>query len=83
MRDVDFAVLVKTLRAKQGLTQEEFARELDVTLGTMSGWENRKHRPVKAQRSRLINLAAQLGLTVPTTTESSNAQSRSPHAGER
>jgi len=32
----------------------QFARELDVTVGTMNGWENGKHRPVKAQRKRLL-----------------------------
>ncbi|MCE7894911.1 MAG: XRE family transcriptional regulator [Sorangiineae bacterium PRO1] len=58
--DVDFAALVRSLRAARRETQEEFARELDVTVGTLSGWENGKHVPVRAQRRRLLALAAKL-----------------------
>lgn len=57
MRDVDFAALIKALRTACGLTQEDFARKLDVTVGTMNGWENGKHLPLKAQRRRLLRLA--------------------------
>ncbi len=65
MMDVDFAALVRVIRQTRGQTQEEFARDLDVTVGTMNGWENGKHRPVKAQRRRLISMAEGMGLTVP------------------
>ncbi len=67
MQNIDFAALVKALRVARGLTQEDFARELDVTVGTMNGWENGKHRPVKAQRKRLLGLAKDTGIQVPTT----------------
>jgi transcriptional regulator with XRE-family HTH domain len=55
---VDFAELVRSLRAARRQTQEEFAHVLDVTVGTLSGWENGKHIPVRAQRRRLLALAA-------------------------
>lgn len=61
----DFAALVRLLRESKGLTQEEFARELDVTVGTLSGWENSHHRPLKAQRKRLLRLATKAGIQVP------------------
>lgn len=61
----DFAALVRLLRESKGLTQEEFARELDVTVGTLSGWENGHHRPVKAQRKRLLRLATKVGIEAP------------------
>jgi ribosome-binding protein aMBF1 (putative translation factor) len=44
------------------LTQEELARELDVTVGTLSNWENARHRPVRAQRRRIEQIAESLGL---------------------
>jgi len=66
MQDINFAVLVRALRLARGLTQEDFARELDVTVGTMNGWENGKHRPVKAQRKRLLGLAKDAGIQIPT-----------------
>ena len=65
IQNVDYAALVKTLRDARGLTQEEFARELDVTVGSMNGWENGKHRPVKAQRKRLLLIAQEAGITPP------------------
>lgn len=45
-------------------TQEEFARELDVTVGTLSGWENDHRRPFTAQRKRL-HLAMKVGIKAP------------------
>ena len=48
-----------------GLTQEEFAHELDVTVGTLNGWENGRHKPVKAQQKRLLRLAAERHIAMP------------------
>ncbi len=66
MQNINFAALVKAIRLGRGLTQEDFARELDVTVGTMNGWENGRHRPVKAQRKRLLGLAKAAGIELPT-----------------
>jgi len=65
MTDIDFAALVRLIRRARKQTQEELARDLDVTVGTMNGWENGKHRPVKAQRRRLVTMAEEMGLVVP------------------
>src|SRR5215207_9279225 len=65
MTDIDFAALVRLIRRARKQTQEELARDLDVTVGTMNGWENGKHRPVKAQRRRLVTMAEEMGLNVP------------------
>jgi DNA-binding transcriptional regulator YiaG len=62
---IDFASLVKELRQAKGLTQEEFAAALDVTVGILSSWENGHHRPVKAQRKRLLRLASKAGIQPP------------------
>ena len=47
MPNVDFAALVRLIRQARGETQEKFARDLDVSVGTMSSQENGKRRPVK------------------------------------
>ena len=74
MGDVEvFADLVKRIRQARGQTQEELARDLDVTVGTMNGWENGRHRPVKAQRRRLIAMAEALGLQLPRNENTSSA----------
>lgn len=62
MDDSDFASLIKQIRERRQLTQEDLARELDVTVGTLSNWENARHRPVRAQRRRITQIATSLGL---------------------
>ena len=61
----DFAALVRLLRQRKGLPQEEFARELDVTVGTLSSRENGHHRPLKAQRKRMLHWAMKAGIQAP------------------
>ncbi len=60
-----FALLLRQIRERRQLTQEELARELDVTVGTLSNWENARHRPVRAQRRRIEHIAESLGLLEP------------------
>jgi transcriptional regulator with XRE-family HTH domain len=79
MRDIDYGTFVRLIRAQRGQTQEEFARELEVTVGTINGWENGRHRPVRAQRTRLGRLAEELGVTPPTASTTGAAHI----AGER
>lgn len=61
----DFAALVRFLGERKGLMQEEFARQLDVTVGTLSGWENGRHRPLETLRKRLVRLAIKARLNEP------------------
>jgi putative transcriptional regulator len=77
--DVDVAQLVRALRRALRLTQEQFARRLDVTFGTVNGWENGKHVPIPALRSRLLEIAREAGVTVPPPASSSrrNKKARS------
>lgn len=59
-----FGTLVRELRRRRGLTQEEFARALEVTVGTLSGWETAKHRPHRALRNRIMRMAAKAGVEI-------------------
>lgn len=45
MLKTDFAILLKDLRASEGLTQEEMADELDVAVPTIRGWEQGRTTP--------------------------------------
>lgn len=53
---MNFPELVKRLRKRQGLTQEQFARELGVTFSTVNCWENAKRTPQPYLRMRLVEL---------------------------
>jgi putative transcriptional regulator len=56
-QDIQSADLVRELRFRLGLTQEQFAAELGVTFASINRWENRKVKPspmaLKLLRQRL------------------------------
>lgn len=62
LRSIDFARLVRNLREASGLTQEQFARQLGVTWGTVSGWENGRHRPLRVLARQLLRRASRAGV---------------------
>jgi transcriptional regulator with XRE-family HTH domain len=55
--EIDFTALVREIRQARHITQEQLARELQVTFSTVNGWENGKHRPIPALARRLVELA--------------------------
>lgn len=61
-RSIDFARLVHEVRVAAGMTQEQFARELGVTYGTVNAWENGKHRPMRVLARQLLRRAERQGI---------------------
>jgi transcriptional regulator with XRE-family HTH domain len=57
----DIPALVKRLRKRLGLTQEQFAHELGVTFSTVNQWENGRRRPQPFLLKRLLEIEASLG----------------------
>jgi len=57
--------LVRTLRRELGLTQEEFAHELGITVGTVNRWENGRFHPSKLARTMLAEFAHRHGHPAP------------------
>jgi DNA-binding transcriptional regulator YiaG len=49
---------VKALRLRLALTQEELARQLGVSLSTVSRWETGRSSPSRLARQRLSELSA-------------------------
>ncbi|MBD2261186.1 helix-turn-helix transcriptional regulator [Pseudanabaena sp. FACHB-2040] len=56
----DLDVLVRELRALCGLTQEQFAARLGVTLVTVNRWENDRARPMPLALRQLNALAVEM-----------------------
>ena len=50
--------LVKRLRERMGLTQEQFAREVGVTFSTVNLWENGHRRPQPYLFRKLLEIEA-------------------------
>jgi transcriptional regulator with XRE-family HTH domain len=53
--------LVKSLRERLGLTQEQFAREVGVAFSTVNQWENGRRRPQPFLLKRLREMEAASG----------------------
>jgi putative transcriptional regulator len=54
--------LIRTLRQKLGMTQEEFAHEIAVTVSTVNRWENAHAEPSKLAWKAIYDLAQKRGL---------------------
>ncbi len=54
--------LVARIRARTGQSQEELARELDVSFATVNAWERGRSQPRPSHRVVLDELAAELGI---------------------
>ena len=55
--------LIRTLRQRLGMTQEEFAHEIAVTVSTVNRWENAHAEPSKLAWKAIHDLARKRGVT--------------------
>ncbi len=62
--------LIRTLRQQLGMTQEEFAHQIAVTVSTVNRWENAHAEPSKLAWKAIRDLATQRGLPTDTGTAS-------------
>ena len=53
---------IRTLRQQLGMTQEEFARQVAVTLSTVNRWENSHAQPSNLAWKAIRDLARQRGV---------------------
>jgi len=60
MADLDIPKLVKELRQRLGLTQEDFAQKVGVTFGSVNRWENGKRTPQPFLIRRLLEMKEEL-----------------------
>jgi putative transcriptional regulator len=61
MAAINIPALVKGLRQRLGLTQEQFAHVVGVTFSTVNQWENSRRRPQPFLLKRLLELVATSG----------------------
>ena len=60
--DIDTGDVIRRLRSKLGLTQEEFAHAIAVTVSTVNRWENAHAAPSKLAWKVIRELARKRGL---------------------
>ena len=57
-----FKEKVKALREKRGWSQEDLAREIDVSLSTVQRWEKKDSKPTRLARRELKRLFKEAGV---------------------
>lgn len=77
MDDNDYAsTRIRDLRQKVGMTQEEFAQEITVTVSTVNRWENGHSDPSKLAWRAIRELARTRGIDAASVQPSSRAARR-------
>jgi transcriptional regulator with XRE-family HTH domain len=72
--------LTRTLRQQLGMTQEEFARQIAVTVSTVNRWENSHAEPSKLAWKAIRDLAQQRGR--PADSRGPGSETYPPAAGQ-
>ncbi len=62
--------LIRTLRQQLGMTQEEFAHQIAVTVSTVNRWENAHAEPSKLAWKAIKDLARQRGVSTDSSSVS-------------
>lgn len=52
--EMGFGMIIKKIRSQLKMTQEQFARELDISFSTINRWENGHTVPSKLAKVRLL-----------------------------
>ena len=60
---MDFPAVVKMVREKTGMSQEDLARALDVSFATINRWENGKTHPNKLTKSVFLTFCEKNGIS--------------------
>lgn len=79
MKATASAALVRRLRRRMGLTQEQFAREVGVTFSTVNQWENGRRHPQPFLLKRLLEMNVSIG--EPTSKPRAKLAERKPSRG--
>lgn len=82
MDQTSTGTLIRNLRLKLDMTQEEFAHSLGITVSTVNRWENGHSEPSKLARASIVGLAEKRGVTIdPVTLRMPQAQTHTPAPG--
>jgi len=61
---MEFSRIVKIVREKLGMSQEDLARTLNVSFATINRWENSKTHPNKLTENVFFNFCQRQGIDI-------------------
>ncbi|HAU31807.1 MAG: Transcriptional regulator, XRE family [Desulfotomaculum sp. 46_296] len=66
--------ILKKIRTELNLTQEQLARELNVSFSTLNRWENSRTVPSRLARMRMLDYCAKNGVSAEVISELKRAK---------
>lgn len=61
---MDFSAIVKMVREKMNMSQEDLARALNVSFATINRWENGKTHPNKMAKQVFMSFCKKNGISI-------------------
>lgn len=61
---MSFSLMIKRVRAELGLSQEQLARELNISFSTVNRWENGKSNPSPMAKELFYNFCAKNNIDI-------------------
>ncbi len=61
---MDFEKLIKYVRNELGLSQEQLARELNISFSTVNRWENGKSKPSQMAKELFYSFCTKNGIDI-------------------
>jgi transcriptional regulator with XRE-family HTH domain len=59
---MSFDKIIRSIRKEMELSQEQLARELNVSFSTLNRWENGKTSPSKLAKEKIVNYCVEHGI---------------------
>ncbi len=75
----DMSQYIRQIRQQLGMTQEEFAHALGITVGTVNRWENGRFRPSKLAKATILDFARRHGVQLEEQRESAAQSDKQFH----
>lgn len=70
---------IRHIRQQLGMTQEEFAHALGITVGTVNRWENGRFRPSKLAKATILDFARRHGVQLVGSADPPSASDKQIH----
>ncbi len=76
---VEMSQYIRQIRQQIGMTQEEFAHALGITVGTVNRWENGRFRPSKLAKATILEFARRHGVHLSDESEAPQGSAKQIH----
>lgn len=75
----DISRYIRQIRQQLGMTQEEFAHALGITVGTVNRWENGRFRPSKLAKATILEFARRHGVQLSDEVDTNTPTDKQVH----